>query len=53
MEPIVFKCGSYNLNPQPKFNFQLNRVIQWDDGRLETLKRSVRAVPTAIRGSGS
>ncbi|BAK98689.1 hypothetical protein OBV_14910 [Oscillibacter valericigenes Sjm18-20] len=39
MEPIIFKRGSYNLNPQPNFNFQLNRVIQWDGGRLEDLKK--------------
>lgn len=30
-----FKKGLYQLNPQPNFNFQLNRVIMWDGGRLE------------------
>lgn len=30
-----FKKGLNQLNPQPNFNFQLNRVIMWDGGRLE------------------
>lgn len=32
---ITFSRGTYSLNRDPNFNFQLNRVIQWDGGRLE------------------
>lgn len=34
-----FKVGTYDLNPQPNFNFQLNRTIMWDGGSLEDIKR--------------
>jgi len=33
--PLEFKKGVYQLNEEPNFNFQLNRVINWDGGRLE------------------
>lgn len=33
-----FKKGLYQLNPQPNFNFQLNRIIMWDGGSLEEYK---------------
>lgn len=32
---ITFQRGTYGLNCDPNFNFQLNRVIQWNGGRLE------------------
>lgn len=35
-----FKKGLYQLNPQPNFNFQLNRVIMWDGGRLEDVQKA-------------
>lgn len=35
MHEITFKRGIYKLNSQPNFDFQLNRVIMWDGGRLE------------------
>ena len=34
---ISFTRGTYLLNQDPNFNFQLNRVIQWDGGRLEDI----------------
>ncbi|WP_326522421.1 alpha/beta fold hydrolase [Faecalispora sporosphaeroides] len=34
---ITFSRGTYSLNRDPNFNFQLNRVIQWDGGRLEDI----------------
>lgn len=34
---ISFTRGTYQLNQEPNFNFQLNRVIQWDGGRLEDI----------------
>lgn len=39
LQPITFKKGLYSLNPQPNFNFQLNRIIMWDGGRLEDIER--------------
>ncbi|MEW9095889.1 MAG: alpha/beta fold hydrolase [Clostridiaceae bacterium] len=36
---IEFKKGSYNLNDEPNFNFQLNRVIMWDGGALEDIEK--------------
>lgn len=38
MNKIEFKKGSYRLNKQDNFNFQLNRVIMWDGGRLEDVE---------------
>lgn len=35
--PIQFKKGTYKLNAEANFNFQLNRVINWDGGRLEDI----------------
>ena len=32
---VRFQRGTYALNRDPNYNFQLNRVIQWDGGRLE------------------
>ncbi|HWQ76470.1 MAG TPA: alpha/beta fold hydrolase [Syntrophomonas sp.] len=32
---ITFPRGTYSLNADPNFNFQLNRVIQWNGGRLQ------------------
>lgn len=36
---ITFKKGSWRLNQDPNFNFQLNRVIMWDGGDEEELLR--------------
>lgn len=44
---VHFKRGDYSLNPDPNYNFQLNRVIQWDGGRLE----DVQPVAGCIRSS--
>lgn len=35
---IRFQRGTYILNSDPNFNFQLNRVIQWNGGRLKDLQ---------------
>jgi len=43
-EKIKFKLGSYFLNNQVNFNFQLNRVIMWDGGRLEDLEPIANAI---------
>lgn len=36
---IEFKTGSYNLNAQSNFNYQLNRTIMWDGGDLADIKQ--------------
>lgn len=41
---ICFGRGSYDLNPEANFNFQLNRVIQWDGGRLEDVQPIARRI---------
>lgn len=33
-----FKTGLYELNPDVNYNFQLNRLINWDGGDLEELR---------------
>lgn len=45
--PIQFKTGVHTLNSEANFNFQLNRVINWDGGRLEDVEK----VSQAIRNS--
>ncbi len=46
---IEFKTGSYELNSQSNFNFQLNRTVMWDGGDLEDIKR----IAGEIRDSAS
>lgn len=36
---ITLKKGVYNLNNEANFNYQLNRVINWDGGRLEDVQK--------------
>ena len=36
---IEFKKGVYHLNEQSNFDFQLNRVVMWDGGDLEEIKK--------------
>lgn len=38
-QPINLKKGVYILNDEANFNYQLNRVINWDGGRLEDVQR--------------
>ncbi len=40
-----FKCGLYQLNSDANYNFQLNRLINWDGGDLE----EVRAISNKIK----
>ena len=37
--PVIFKKGVYKLNDEANFNYQLNRVINWDGGRLEDVQK--------------
>ena len=34
-----FEKGVYKLNGEANFNYQLNRVINWDGGRLEDVQK--------------
>jgi len=34
-----FKKGVYDLNSQSNFNFQLNRLVMWDGGDLEEVRK--------------
>lgn len=47
---IKFQVGSYKLNENPNLNFQLNRVIIWDGGRIEDVKKIAKEyIPVMIR----
>ncbi len=35
---MKFKTGLYNLNNNENFNFQLNRLVNWDGGNLEEVQ---------------
>ena len=37
--PVALKKGVYNLKGEANFNYQLNRVINWDGGRLEDIEK--------------
>ena len=37
--PVTFKRGIYQLNSESNFNYQLNRLINWDGGRLEDVQK--------------
>ena len=36
-QPVRLKKGVYKLNSERNFDYQLNRVINWDGGRLEDI----------------
>ena len=44
---IAFGRGTYRLHPEPNFNFQLNRVVQWDGGRLEDVREAAGRIRTS------
>ena len=35
--PVRLKKGVYQLNKERNFNYQLNRVVNWDGGKLEDI----------------
>ena len=37
--PVILKKGVYKLNKERNFDYQLNRVINWDGGRLEDVEK--------------
>lgn len=44
---VSFQRGTYGLNRDPNYNFQLNRVIQWDGGRLEDIQPIADRIQTS------
>ncbi|WMJ81719.1 alpha/beta fold hydrolase [Clostridium sp. MB40-C1] len=38
-DKITFQKGLYNLNKEDNFNFQLNRIVMWNEGDLEDIKK--------------
>lgn len=38
-QPVVLKKGVYRLNDEANFNYQLNRVINWDGGELSDVQK--------------
>lgn len=41
-----FKTGLYTLNPDENYNFQLNRLINWDGGDLEEVRSIAGKIKT-------
>lgn len=46
-QPIVLKSGVYDLNTDSNFNYQLNRVINWDGGRIEDIASVSQKIHTS------
>ncbi len=44
---VEFQVGYYKLNDEANFNFQLNRTIMWDGGRLEDLEKIGKNIYTS------
>lgn len=38
-QPVNLKNGVYHLNDERNFDYQLNRVINWDGGRIEDVQK--------------
>lgn len=45
--PILFKTGVYALSAEKNFDFQLNRLINWDGGRLEDIEKIAGNIHTS------
>ena len=41
-QKVTFKTGSYDLNSDANFNYQLNRVIMWDGGDADEVAAADR-----------
>ena len=46
-QPIELKTGVYKLNSERNFDYQLNRVINWDGGRLEDVEPVAARIKTS------
>lgn len=46
-QKVTFKKGTYQLNKDANFNFQLNRVIMWDGGDAEEVAGVSQGIKTS------
>ena len=46
-QPVRLKKGVYKLNAERNFDYQLNRVINWDGGRLEDVEPVAPKIKTS------
>lgn len=46
-QPIRLKKGVYKLNAERNFDYQLNRVINWDGGRIEDVQPIADRIKTS------
>lgn len=46
-QKIVFKTGTYDLNSDANFNYQLNRVIMWDGGDADEVSAVSHRIKTS------
>lgn len=46
-QPVRLKKGVYKLNAERNFDYQLNRVINWDGGRLEDIQTIANRIRTS------
>ena len=46
-QPVRLKKGVYKLNAERNFDYQLNRVINWDGGRLEDIQPIADRIKTS------
>lgn len=44
---MTFKTGTYKLNTEPNFNFQLNRTIMWSNGDINDIKPISKNITSA------
>ncbi|MCY6369946.1 alpha/beta hydrolase family protein [Clostridium ganghwense] len=44
---VQFQVDSYKLNENPNLNFQLNRTVMWDGGRIEDVKKIAKDIHTS------
>lgn len=46
-QPVILKKGVYKLNEEANFNYQLNRVINWDGGELSDVQKISTRIHTS------
>ena len=46
-QPVMLKKGVYKLNAERNFDYQLNRVINWDGGRIEDIQPVADRIKTS------
>lgn len=46
-QPIKFTYGMYQVNPEPNFNYQLNRVVHWNGGTVEDIKEGGKRISSS------